>query len=165
MIGTSDTQLVLENVVQDTFATMVFLFPEDRDQPPPPPESYLTVVVGFSGPFRGELRLSVGPDMPALVAANMLGLEEGHVPTSEQQRDALGELVNVICGNLLPAITSPLEVFSVHTPRVQAGECPGRYDVSARSDMWLDGGFVRVSLTLHSAPAPVGGPPRGGPGT
>jgi hypothetical protein len=158
MTGISETQQVLENVVQDTFATMVFLFPEDRDQPPPPPEACLTAVVGFSGPFRGEVRLAVGPDMPALVATNMLGLEPGSLPTSEQERDAMGELVNVICGNLLPAITSPLEVFNVHPPRVQAGECPGRYDVSARSEMWLDGGFVRVSLTLHSAPAPVGGP-------
>ena len=165
MIGISETQQALETVVQDTFATMVFLFPEDRDDPPPPPETFLTAVVGFSGPFRGEIRLSVGPDMPALVAANMLGLEDGCVPTSEQEHDALGELVNVICGNLLPAITSPLEVFNVHEPRVQAGECPGRYDAPARSDMWLDGGFVRVSLTLHSAAAPACEPSCGGPKT
>jgi hypothetical protein len=161
----ADMRHALENVIRDTFETMVFMFPDDRDQPPPPEEACRTAVVEFAGPLCGELRLSVSPEMPGPLAANMLGLEEGRSPSPEHELDALRELLNVICGNLLPLISSPREVFNVQEPYILADPCDRLDDVTACSAMWLDGGFVRVSLKLRNVCVPDLQTSRGEAGT
>jgi hypothetical protein len=46
----------------------------------------------------------------------MLGVDEP--PATAQQYDALGEIANVICGNLLPRIAGPQAVFQLSPPRL-----------------------------------------------
>ena len=65
----------------------------------------------------GSLALRVSRAMLPTLAANMLGLENPRLASPAQQQDALKEIANVICGNLLPHLTSPTDVFSVHEPR------------------------------------------------
>ena len=52
---------------------------------------------------------------------NMLGLDEGEAEiSSDDQADALKETINVICGNLLPAIAGKDAVFDIQPPEILA---------------------------------------------
>ena len=75
-----------------------------------------TVTVDFRGEFPGKLVLRVENQMLPTLAANLLGEDETEV-SEELQRDALGELANVVCGNALPAIAGKQAVFRLNAPQ------------------------------------------------
>lgn len=107
------------------------------------------VQVRFSGPFSGRLVLKVSKGLPPALAANMLG-EEGAVPESAQS-DALKEAANVICGNFLPEIAGPREVFHLKAPELTetAGAGPGP---TARTELGIENGRCEVEF-YADAPA------------
>jgi len=91
------------------------MFPiADDEAEPPPPTPDAAVYVEFEGPFSGRLVIKAYGGLLSVLAANMLG--ESDAPSQEQQHDALGEVANVICGNLLPSIAGSAEVFDLGTP-------------------------------------------------
>jgi CheY-specific phosphatase CheX len=81
----------------------------DRRQP------YVAVCVDFTGPFCGSMVIKACDELLGALAANMLGVSE--TPSQDEQRDALGEVANVMCGNLLPAIAEN-EIFHLEAPRL-----------------------------------------------
>ncbi|MEX2291028.1 MAG: chemotaxis protein CheX [Mycobacteriales bacterium] len=89
----------------------------------------LTAVVSISGAWEGSLQLDCPQGHAVAAAATMFSAEIGTV-THEQACDALGELANVVTGNvksLLPA-PSALSIPSVRTtspdPRPEAAGAP-----------------------------------------
>lgn len=145
------TEQTMLGVVEETFASLAFMFPVEPDASASGDEGAMErAVVEFSGPFRGSLLLSVSSAMLEPLAANMLGLEDGATPEPEQKLDALNELLNVICGNLLPLITSPREVFDVHRKRLLASSEEGLSAICMEDlgtvDVSLDSGHVRLGL-------------------
>lgn len=96
----------------------VFSFPDDAD----PDAIWEAEVTGarltFCGPLQGELCMVISSSALPELTANMLGLEEGQVPPVDQQRDALKEALNVICGNLLPRIGGADAVFDIQAPEI-----------------------------------------------
>ena len=96
----------------------VFSFPDDTD----PAAIWEADVTGarltFRGPLQGELLMASSSAALPELTANMLGLEEGEVPPVDQQKDALKEALNVICGNLLPRIGGADAVFDIQAPEV-----------------------------------------------
>src|SRR5438552_4102362 len=75
------------------------------------PDRQVVAIVDFRGPFAGRLELGLSESMLPTVAANMLGQIDP--PPIAEQHDALGELANVICGNLLPEIAGTGPVFLI----------------------------------------------------
>jgi len=74
------------------------------------------VSIDFEGPFSGNLLVRICGGVLPILAANMLGEEEA--PSNSLQYDALGEIANVICGNMLPGIAGSKNVFHVNPPRM-----------------------------------------------
>jgi hypothetical protein len=74
------------------------------------------VSVDFEGPFSGKLLLRVSGGLLPIIATNMLG--EQKIPSKALQHDALGEIANVICGNMLPAVGGSKHVFHVGAPQI-----------------------------------------------
>ena len=147
------TEQTMLGVVEETFASLAFMFPVEPAAPAAcDPETARQAVVEFSGPFRGALLLSASPELLEPLASNMLGLDDGVCPSPEQKQDAFRELLNVICGNLLPAIASPREVFDVHEPRMLGaqdnGGPAGLKDLGA-VDVDLDAGHIRLALRIE----------------
>lgn len=102
--------------------------------------------VRFDGPCRGALVLAIYGEMLGEIAANMLG--EDTVPTRAMQRDALGELANVICGNVTPELAGA--VFTLGAPRVDDVRADvARSEPFARQRVGLDGGRVELALYLE----------------
>lgn len=148
----------IAEVAENTFAAMAFVLPVAEDEHVSDSHvALVTAVINFTGPFNGGLVLTVPTTMLPVLAANILGLTEGDAPTPEQDRDSLQELLNVICGNLLPEIASPREVFHVNEPHIVAAKKAVKMFVGsvpqAKVRLWLDCGHADLSLFIDQ---PVG---------
>jgi len=73
------------------------------------------VSVRFYGPKSGRLEVRTSADVVPALTANMLGAEGAVDP--QMQKDALGELGNVLCGNVVSSMTNGIGVFHLHPPR------------------------------------------------
>jgi CheY-specific phosphatase CheX len=121
-------QARLESVGLEVFESMAFMF-SSADEPPSaapgeasPAGALVTATVSFDGPVPGQVVLSVSRNMLPALASNMLGLDDGVAPSGEQQADALKEFLNVLCGNLLPALLGTEAEAHVHSPAIASDE-------------------------------------------
>ena len=148
MTGTLQKELHRAAVL--TFEELSFLLPapeKDEEQGCGRPE--LVASVAFRGPFSGKVMASTSSNLLPVLTANMLG--EGEAPSAEQQEDALGEIANVVCGNLLPAIVGSQEVFQFEAPTVSSG-APGLWAdadrPAAEVHIVFDEGWARLLLCI-----------------
>ncbi len=95
----------------------IFSFPEEEREETDYGSS-VAASVSFAGPFTGTLIMAVSNATLPELTGNMLGLDDGEETTGEQQHDALKELINVVCGNLLPAISGKQSIFNVNAPQI-----------------------------------------------
>ena len=139
----------LAEVAADTLERLAFIFAAPAADAPVVEESALeTVRVNFSGGFSGGLELSLSASVLAELAANMLGADEGQALSADEQRDALKELVNVVCGNLLPAIAGRAQDFNIGTPCPADADKHGWEAPAAVSHLVLENGVCRLRLRV-----------------
>jgi CheY-specific phosphatase CheX len=139
----------LQQVAEDTFASMAFLFPafDEADAPSDSDAAgRVAAEVDFTGPMCGTLTIDLGEGVLVPLAANMLAIDEPDRPSAEQQFDALKELLNVICGNLLPQIGGDRSVFNVGAPRVGTPGSP--LPQGQPVELMLDCGCVNLWLDM-----------------
>ncbi len=90
-----------------------------------------------------------------MLAANMLGQDEA--PSERLQRDARGEVANVICGNVLPMIAGADGAFDLDAPRlIDANELPandGLEMVTVETSLGLEQGRADLRLRMTGAAA------------
>ena len=131
----------------NAFEELAFQFPmPELEAPPSGPRT--AAVVEFDGHRAGKLVLAVSDELLPVIAANMLGAygDATGEPTREDQIDALKEVANVICGNVLPAVDGPRALFRLHAPRLGADE--GGEPVAQADVQMLEGSAtVRLFLT------------------
>jgi CheY-specific phosphatase CheX len=79
-------------------------------------EATLRAAVGisFEGAIRGWLILRMCGEVLPDLTASMLG--EDREPSETEQQDALGEVANVICGNLLPDLVGARKICHIAAP-------------------------------------------------
>ena len=142
----------LARVAEEVFGSLAFVLPafEEELSAPPQAADSTAASISFAGPFDGTLALSASDELLPAVAANMLGLDFGEVPSQDVQRDAFKELLNVTCGNLLPALAGQQAVFDVGAAELLAdGALPatvaGRPPLAA-ARLQLEGGWVELVL-------------------
>jgi len=135
-----------------TFERMVFLLP---DIPPDEIQRRQNVqavaTIAFSGPARGRLQVYAGEGLLPRLTANMMGMD---IAPEALQLDALGEIANVICGQVLPAL-HPVSAFEYMPPQVVTGVCDANPDAtpSARIELGLETSRAELLLFLDAAPA------------
>lgn len=129
-----------------TFEQVVFLLPEV-----PPDEIQrqrrVTAVatIGFTGPRPGRLQLLAAEGLLPRLTANMMGAD---VADPALQLDALGEIANIICGQVLPVLDengafqqTPPEVVSIGPDELGATVAPSAHlqlgVESSRADLLL----------------------------
>jgi CheY-specific phosphatase CheX len=132
-----------------TFEGMGFLLPNpELSEAQRKAPSRSAVEVRFNGPLRGRLLLIVSGNILPGIVMNMLG-EDAEI-SEEAQRDALGELANVICGNVLPEVGGADGVFTLETPRPVVP--PGRGEPwSSEVHVGLEGGRADVYLQVEES--------------
>jgi chemotaxis protein CheY-P-specific phosphatase CheC len=111
--------------------------------------------VSFNGPFSGCLLLSLSSEILPHLSANMLG-EQGVSGTSLEQ-DALCEVANVICGNVLPAIYGFEPIFHLNAPQSidesDFVEMESTYHRAARVNITFDAGHAEITLLVDKSQA------------
>ncbi len=114
MRNTWETALLQAAVL--TFEEVCFLCPEIEHVIAPSPDTReVAATIRFCGAFCGGVCLRLSAGLLPVVTANMLGEPEA---PADQQYDALGEITNIICGNVLPQIVPPHEVFQLAPPQI-----------------------------------------------
>jgi len=151
---------IMSQVTIDTLEKLAFMFAFlDEDEEGQPRDSMIAGSVSFTGPFSGTLIVTISLQALQELAGNMLGLEDGEETTEDHRSDALKETMNVICGNLLPAIAGDEVIFDIGVPgvlpadqemRKGAGIPDGR-EPSAKVNLDLDEGQCVLFLFLDGA--------------
>lgn len=76
-------------------------------------------VLTFTGDLvSGEIALVLPEQLSLELAANMLGAETDENFVKEQANDALGELLNVLCGQFLTTVEGEIPIFDLSVPIV-----------------------------------------------
>lgn len=114
-MNTPQLETALYRATISTFEDLALLFAEQElDMAHQRAQPTRAVSVGFGGAFEGHLLLRMTSAALASAAANMLGADLP--PDDDVCADALGEIANVICGNVLPAIAGDDAVFQLSGP-------------------------------------------------
>jgi CheY-specific phosphatase CheX len=152
-------EAVLVGATQSALEKTAFLFAEPMGPPAADTDDSLPAVVAtvaFSGSHHGAFSIAFPAKLLPVLAVNVLGEDEA--PDAATQRDALGELANIICGNVLPAL-NPEGKYALGTPIVGGTSTAISGDAVrvASCDMQVDGEKVETALWL-CAPRTLGGP-------
>ncbi len=140
-------QLIIQ-VAQEIFETLAFLSTRPVEEVEQFKGERLIMGVEYSGPIAGILILDVPVAMLPELAANMLGVDLGEQGDDQQQRDALGELANVLCGNLLGQLAGTEQSFNLQAPKM--------LDL-AEFELWQAKGVVHtVKIGLNEGWATIG---------
>jgi len=141
----------LASVAKEVLETMAFAFEMPGEESGDAADA-LQATVEFRGAVCGALSLILPRTMLPMLVVNMLGVGEEEIPPEQDQRDAIGELANVICGNLVQLLAGPQPVFELAPPRVEPpsptpdAEPPAEKVTSAR--IYLEDGWAEVTLVL-----------------
>jgi len=110
---------ILTGVTSETLEKLAFLFAfPDDERSDDGPKPAVTGRVEFDGKFRGALVVRLSTSVIPELANNMLGLEDDAEISPEAQQDAFKEVVNVVCGNALPAIAGEHAEFNIGAPEI-----------------------------------------------
>ncbi|HNR12075.1 MAG TPA: chemotaxis protein CheX [Thermodesulfobacteriota bacterium] len=148
----TDIGKILRTVAAEMLEGLAFIFavPAEEDIGETDSESLLIANVSFSGPFSGGVVVLVSKNALPELAANMLGVDTGEDISVEQQQDALKELLNVICGNLLPAVAGNREIFHIGVPAIiqqeEIASCTSGLRLAGAAKLELDDGIFSMML-------------------
>ena len=140
---------ILAVVANETLEKLAFLFAfPDDDRVKDGPAPALTGRVDFRGFFSGALIMRISHSTVPEIAVNMLGLDDDFEVSDHEQQDAFKELLNVICGNLLPAIAGDQVEFNIGPPVILAED---HAEIELKADkpqcvvrMMLEDGFCDI---------------------
>ncbi len=106
-----------------------------------------SVMITFTGPFAGRLEIKVFGEITEILAKNISGSEE--LSSDMLPLDALGEIANVVCGNVLPTIAGSKEIFHLTSPAPIDSEesaADSGLDLIADSKLGLENGRAEIKL-------------------
>jgi chemotaxis protein CheX len=90
---------IVNQIVEHVFQTMMGIEVKAVDVPFPPVGELITAVISLAGAWKGAVLVQCGLDAAYFFTSRMLGIDP---PTAlnDDVRDALGELANMVGGNL-----------------------------------------------------------------
>lgn len=155
------TEQLLIQVGQEVFERLASLSLQvDRRPDRQPAGEKYCAEVGFSGSMQGLVSVVVPGTMMPVIYRNMAG--EGEEPTYDQQLDALGELTNVLCGNLLGRLAGPEPIFDLAAPQVaQVGAATENKGRRTSIRMAMDEDWMELALQVESQEATRAAAPAG----
>jgi chemotaxis protein CheX len=117
---------------REVFSTMVMMDPKD-DYPLKEPinrfKCSITGMVGFAGTYSGVISIHCPVALALTITSNMLGMECDEV--NEDLNDAIGEIANMLGGNVKQVLSKGGLDVKLSIPTVIAGE---DYTVNSLSD-------------------------------
>ncbi len=120
----ADKRRVIGEVFESVLQNLAFMFVEaveketlqNTESPQDFPEKFVKATMAFSGPKQGWVNLMVPEELAKELAANIIGKELEKNISQKHLQDALKEVLNVTCGNLLSAVVGTQQVFDAASP-------------------------------------------------
>ena len=133
----TETTNVLEDTVGQVLEQQAFMFAEPCSCEELEVEAgdFLRASIRFEGPVDGCVDLVIPAALGVELAANVLGIEPEDEEAEALAQDALKEMLNVICGQVLTGLYGTGQVFQLSIPTArpidgdpqeelgQSGEC------------------------------------------
>lgn len=139
----------LRRAMVSIFEDLAMILANEPDPVSPPEEGFAYAVrVAFSGSHSGYVELRATRAATVATAGNMLAEDE---PSEELLGDALGEIANVLCGNLLTGLDGRETVFRLEPPARISPQWPATDD--ARSALQLESGQAEARLVVTDGSA------------
>ena len=143
----------LTQISMDTIERLTFAFASaDEDVSENDLYDFQTLKVDFKGWFSGDLVMNISRLILPELTRNMLGSDDDEDVSAEQNDDMLKELLNIICGNLLPEIGGNKAIFNIGTPEIIG---PGTLDfdgdgfkLKIDTILSIDDGQCQLSLRI-----------------
>ncbi len=109
----------LDEVFTSVLESMAFMFADftPKEEMPESAATPLEVIINFKGDNQGTMTLIAPEDMCIELVENILGMDPDILNEAERF-DALGELVNVTCGQMLTAVLGDEPVYDLTPPVV-----------------------------------------------
>ena len=117
-------------IIESTGDTVIELFdvmlnmqvePVEEKEPPPSMEPRMLGQVGFAGQVKGALEIMVTESFARRIACGMLGIEEDEIEGEEDLKDVIGEVTNIIAGNLKAAFNDSGLYCRISPPNITYG--------------------------------------------
>ncbi|RKY58638.1 MAG: hypothetical protein DRP96_08185 [Candidatus Neomarinimicrobiota bacterium] len=121
------TKDIVRKVVKDVLERFAFMFVDEPDgsEKADWSDDILHAVISFNGEFRGRLSITAPVSFCTEVTANVLGIDPEE-NAGEMACDALRELINIICGELVVALYGNKPIFNLSIPtldRIDSDRC------------------------------------------
>lgn len=108
---------ILTESISEVLEKMAFMMLMPPEEPLPNPEQSIRATICFSGVVSGQINLLAGNELIEMMAANFMGVEPDDPEANEKRTDAFKEILNTVCGVLLPKLaSSPADVFDITIP-------------------------------------------------
>jgi len=122
-INSLDLKGHISNAVTDVFEAMLSMDVEFPDTSPNFPMDGLQIVgsVSFAGKAMGSINLRLGEDFARLITAAMLDMEEDEIEGDEEIHDVVGELSNMIGGDLKSRLCDAGLTCKLSIPTITSG--------------------------------------------
>lgn len=123
-IKSLDLREFITNSVSEVFDTMLSMEVEsiDGDQMDLNYGSHIVGSVSFAGVVMGSLNLHVGERFARQMTAVMLDMETDEIDGDEEIHDAIGELCNMICGDLKSRLCDSGLTCELSIPLIASGK-------------------------------------------
>jgi CheY-specific phosphatase CheX len=118
MSGARLDELLLE-VTSQTLEEAAFVFAEPAVALLPWPDEIVEADLSFTGPKTGRLLLATPPELAREIAAGLMGTDIDDPLVQAEGAEAVGEMLNIICGALLEAWFGEEAVCQLGSPEVQ----------------------------------------------
>ena len=108
----------------DVVEQLTFMFgePVDKLQLDTEMVEFTLARMSFTGDLDGALSVAVPTEITAEIAANIIGLDAADLTDRALLDDALGEMLNVVCGHVIMALIGTGANFKLGSPEVRPVE-------------------------------------------
>ncbi len=139
----------------DVVEQLTFMFgePENKNDMDTESVDFVLASMSFVGDLNGRLSVAVPQRITAEIAANILGLEPEDLTDRAMLDDALGEMLNVVCGHVIMALVGTEANFKLNSPEVGPIDDSALMEIIANPDFVgfdLDDSPVLLGLTMEN---------------
>ena len=123
-INSLDLKAFITNAVSDVFDTMLSMKMEAvvADQVNQDNGNHLVGTVSFAGHVMGSVNQHVGKDFANEMTAAMLGMETDEIESEEEVHDVIGEVCNMIGGDLKSRLCDSDLACELSIPSITSGK-------------------------------------------
>jgi len=145
-LATFDLPTFLRGATQEVFDTMLSMELTEQDAQAFSESNRIVGSVSLAGSVSGTVNIHVSDAFASQITANMLGMEVDEIDSDEEVHDVIGELSNMIGGDLKSRLCDAGFVCELSIPSITSGN-----NFNIESKGWAVKEFVCFQYQEHIA--------------